>query len=312
LNSIGAALTDLGQPQRGIACLERSLELAREAGLAFDTIRAYDNLCQRLLWLGEFRRAADLVRDGLTFTDQGGWWLGTGVLLGHLAIVQMELGYWDQAHEAIDRAIRAGEIGWPIARLLAVPKKGELLLRQGRLDEALPLLEEILPAAETQGEFEVLGQLLPTLARVYLARGDVEHAVTVMDHCVALWWEIRPLVGSENMLGYGIEVYLQTGREETARELLRSLSTLTSDALTALSRAWLAEAQGLFAAHDGSHVAAAAQFEQAAGLWQELGCPFEVARAHRHRAESLLCDGDADARAEAELEAVAAIHLGVL
>ena len=71
--------------------------------------------------------------------------MGTGVLQSNLRFVQMEFGHWDRAHALLDQAIRAGELGFPVARLSAMPVKGELLLRQGRLDEAKQVLHHILP-----------------------------------------------------------------------------------------------------------------------------------------------------------------------
>jgi DNA-binding CsgD family transcriptional regulator len=70
--------------------------------------------------------------------------------------------------------------------------------------------------------------------------------------------------------------------------------------------AYLADAQELLAAHDGRHGEAAAQYQQAAALWQEVEAPYSEAHSRRLRAESLLQTGDPGHRAEAGNELAAA------
>ncbi|HEY3228385.1 MAG TPA: tetratricopeptide repeat protein, partial [Roseiflexaceae bacterium] len=199
LNNIGVSLVLLGEIQRGIDFLERSLELAKQVGASvFTTGRAYINLGAQLLLLGEFKRAAEVAREGIAFHHDLG--LDPDLEWRVLGSAELELGQWDRAHELLDRAIRAGELGIPTARLQALPIKAELLLRQGRLDEARRL-ESALSECEKLGDRTDFGSFASALARVHLALGDLDQAIVVMDRGVAACRAIGPLVGTEPTLG---------------------------------------------------------------------------------------------------------------
>lgn len=305
MNSIGVSLVVLGETKPGIEHLERSLELAKRAGLPLDAVRAYGNLALDWSLLGDFRRAAGLLREGISFAEQVGIELNRGWLLSTLGGVEMELGHWDQAQQLLDAAIKAGELGYKIARLFAAPKKGELLVRQGRPHEARQLLESILPECEKQGEFQILGELLRTMARAHLALGDVDAAIKATTGCFGAWRGEEPLLSDEDSLGSGIEVYLQAGQWQQARDLLESLSALAVRASTPPVLARLADAQGLFAIHGDNPRDAGGQFGRAAELWAQMELPYQEARSQRRWAESLLQTGDVDGREQARR------HLGM-
>ncbi len=201
--------------------------------------------------------------------------------------------------------IRAGELGYPTARLQALPSKAELLLRQGRLDEG-QRLESALSECEKLDDPTIFGSFASALARVHLALGDLDQAIVVMDRGVAACGAIGPLVGTEPTLGYGVEVYLRAGQEQSARELLDALATIAGRAASPFSLAHLADARGLFAAHENRHDDAADHFRQAAARWQAMEAPFEEALARRRLAERLLLAGDPSARDEATREVAAA------
>lgn len=306
LNNIGCALCQLGETTRGIAALEESLALAQRGGLVFDALRACLNLGDLFLLLGEFRRAQSVSEEGAALAERVGWQPHRGQLLDNLATAKMALGAWDPAHALLDRIIRSREIEAPVARLFAMRTKSELVLRQGRPEDARRLLEEILPLCETQGEFQILGRVLHTLACTFLALGDRDRAATVMDRCIALWGSVETLVGPQDLLGDSVEVYLAAGREHDARQQLENLSLLVERTATPLAQARIEDARGLVAAHDGRHREATGHFQRAITLWREMACPYEEAKSRQRRADSLLQSGDADAREEAGNELAAA------
>ena len=307
LNNIGDALADLGEAQRGLALLEQSLAVALDAGAVNHALRAYHNLATRLLSRGDLTRAAQLAQDGLALADRTGYELGARALLCNaLGEVAMLHGQWDRAHELVDQALDAGETGYPIARIFAAPVKGELLIRQGRPDEARTLLDAVLPVCERQGEFQTLGSVLLILARLHMACGQHEDAVAAMDRCIALWRGIGSIAWSSAVLGYAVEVYMAAGHGASAAELLLELTARVGQDATPMACARLAEAQGFVVAGAGEHGAAADHFAHAAALWAEMGVPLEESLARRRRVESLLSAGEADARATATRELAAA------
>lgn len=299
MNWVGCSLVELGEPGRGIESLERSLEMAKRSGMSSHAIRAYSNLGVMLCILGDFARAAEVLQGGSKFADEAGWESGRGKLTGNLGRAEMELGHWNRAHELFDWTIRSGDTGYTAARLFAIPWKGELLLRQGRPEEAKRLLESILSESERQGEFNNLQRLLRTMARVWLALGEPESAAAAMDSCIGLWKDIRPVRTDPNMLGYGIEAYLRTGCDEQARELLETLSGVAARGPTPLALARLEDSLGRMAAREGRHVEAADHFGRSIQLWREIRLPYDEARACSLRAESLLESGSRASREEA-------------
>ncbi len=306
LNNIGCALFQLGETAQGIASLERSLALAKSTDLTFDAIRACLNLGDVLNACGDFRRASDVLEEGVALAERAGWQPHAGQLLDGLAAAKMELGDWAQADALLDAIIRMSDKGTPIARLFATRTKADLLLRQGRLEDARRLLEEIQPLCETQGELQMLGRLLLTLACIDLARGDPEQAAAVMDRLIgiALSLGVGLLLGWHDMLGDAVAVYLAAGRDHAAQEQLANLSLLVGRAATPAAQARLEEARGLMAAHENRHGDAAKHFARALTLWSAMVCPYQVATSHRRRAESLLQGGGESAREEA-LQALA-------
>ena len=302
LNNVGCSLITLGDLQRGIMSLEQSLVLAQQCGLVHDIMRACNNLGTHLVVLGEFTRAAAVLQEGLTWVEQAGWEAHRCKLLTNLAVVEMERGNWARA-QALVRAVQDEVQAFPRARLLVASLYGELLLRTGGpLEEAGSFLEEVRSTAEQEEDVPVLRDTLPILARIYLALGCGDQAVQAMDRCVALWRTVEPLLGWEQTLGDGIVVYLRTGHAALAQELAAGLSALASRVDTTLSRAMVADAQGLISAYEGRHAEAAAQYQRASGLWQTLACPYQEAWARQRRAESLLQMRETTTRHEAERE----------
>ncbi|HEY3228764.1 MAG TPA: AAA family ATPase, partial [Roseiflexaceae bacterium] len=236
LINMGCSLIELGDIPRGLASLEASLELAKRdrATTRFTTDRVYVNFGYYLRLLGEFRRAIALLRERDAFNDAAG--IDCSLIWSELGHAELELGHWDQAHQALDRAI-ASE--FPIAHLQAAPGKGELLFRQGRLDEARRVLEPIMPLIEKTGDVPVIGEALSVLARIHLALGGVDQAVAIIDQYAAAWRAVGPLVSTASGLGYGVEVYLGVGRRDSARELLEALASIAGPAGGARSLACL-------------------------------------------------------------------------
>jgi ATP/maltotriose-dependent transcriptional regulator MalT len=297
LNNIGMSLVLLGETQRGLALLERALDLTKRlaASTWFTCMPMSSNLSFCLTWLGEFARAAAIAREGCEHAAEAGYNPGTERFV--LSIAELYLGHWDAADALFDRMRRYGE-PWPW--------EAELLRRRGRLEAARQMLEQSLPAINTLRIGYARGALRCALARTHLALGASEQAAAVMDGGIADWRTTGPLLGTEPLLGCGVEVYLAAGRAEHVCELLDALSTIAERAASLMSLACCDDAHGLFAAHSGRPAAAAEHFRQAAARWQAMAAPFEEAVARRRLAESLLLTSDPAARSEAQRELAAA------
>jgi DNA-binding CsgD family transcriptional regulator len=211
----------------------------------------------------------------------------------------MELGRWEQAHEALDRVFRASEMGHPYGRFEAAPIKAELLLRQGRCEQARQLLEAMLPEYEARNE---LFMVLPALAPVRLACGDHAGALSALDTTIAPVRGRAARLWGLGLLCRGIEVYRGLGREEQALALLPEFVALAESSESLVAPAMLADTEGYTEGTQGHHAAAAEQFQRAATAWQRIGTPYQEARSRRFRAVSLLRSGGRAMREEARGE----------
>jgi DNA-binding CsgD family transcriptional regulator len=223
---------------------------------------------------------------------------------GHLAYAEMELGHWQEAEAALTMALQAAADGHPFARRVAIPVRGELWLRQGRLQEALRVLEDSLP--EYQAGATLLWGVWPVLALVRLALGDHAGALAAADTAVQHWRERSSPAAHERVLACAVEVYLATGHADRARELLIELAGFADRAGSSAARAYRATAAGQIAAHEGRHIEAALEFQRAADIWQAQGATHLEAQARRMRAESLLRADDPGLRAAARDQLAAA------
>jgi ATP/maltotriose-dependent transcriptional regulator MalT len=302
LNNIGVSLIERGEAARGLACLERSLELAKQHGMLLDELRAYLNFSANLFGMGQFKRAAELLREATDRAQQVHVELYTAEMLAMLGQVEMRLGHWDRTRELFEWLSRHGaarqlndEECFPLIGELLM---GELLLRQGQLDEARRLLEGHLSSPERREDTHARQPLYASLVRVYLALGNIDQAVALLEQRLDHGGAKLHAKGQELLIA-GVEAYLQAGRADRARDLLTSLAALGGTGENSLIAAWLEDGRGLLAAHEGRHVDAAKHFQQARERWRAMEAPFEEARSCGRRAESLLRLGHSAARDEA-------------
>jgi hypothetical protein len=190
------------------------------------------------------------------------------------------------------------ELGWPLSEL------GRIRLRTGDIDGA----EEAFLAAHRVG-----WDPQPGFALVLLARGDVASASVSIREALE-----RPMrVPSKELppdtdlqraplLEAQVEIEIAAGAVERARaaaeELERVASRFQSKALVAtatLARARLRLAENV--ATDAERL-----FAEAARLWNEVGAPYEAARARIGLSEALRARGR-DHEADLELEAARTI-----
>ena len=112
-----------------------------------------------------------------------------------LARLMVELGDFGRAAQWLESAWRLEPEGHEAEkeRLTYNMNLGEVLLRQGRLDEAERVLEAGLDARRTLYGARHAGYAygLQALADVYLARSALEHALTAADRAVCVFWSAR-------------------------------------------------------------------------------------------------------------------------
>ena len=109
LNTLGAALAHLDEPELAVGFLEQALDIAAELGSAEDLRRAYYNLSSTLgLATHQVSRAAAVTLEGAARLDQLGDREGAVFLRAHGANFLTVSGAWDQAERLADEVLQSG------------------------------------------------------------------------------------------------------------------------------------------------------------------------------------------------------------
>jgi DNA-binding CsgD family transcriptional regulator/tetratricopeptide (TPR) repeat protein len=264
LNTIGTMALLSGAPE-GRRKLERSLELAEQAGLEEHVGRAFLNLGKANLRNRSYALTDPLLDAGLAYCTEHGLDLFRLYLLAYRARSELDRGRWAEAVESAELVLREPRTS-TLPRTLALVVLA--LVRARRGDPGYwPLLDEALGLAEGTGEPQRIAPVAAARAEVSWLEGEHHAVANATGTALALRGQ-DPWFSGE--LAYwrwraGIE-------EEVPPEA--------------------AEPYALQLAGD---------WERAAEVWTEIGCPYEAALA--------LADGDEAAlrRGLAELQRLGAV-----
>jgi DNA-binding CsgD family transcriptional regulator/tetratricopeptide (TPR) repeat protein len=242
LNNLGTIELLAGRSE-GRAALERSLELAEEAGLEEHIGRAYIHLG----WAANRIRAYELLpvlERGIVRCEELGLESWRLYLLAHRARADLDLGRWDAAAEGAGLVLRSAR-SVPLLGILTLSVLGLVHARRGEPESRLLLADA---AGLRTGQQE-----LQYLAPVAAARAE------------AAWLGGRPAEvdsATRDVLDFAIE---------------RDATWIVGEL------AWLRRLAGLPAPTDGSAGPYAAQLagdvRAAAAHWARLGCPYDSALA---------------------------------
>jgi DNA-binding CsgD family transcriptional regulator len=133
--------------ERGRPYLERSLALARQAGLQVRIASALTNLGSGLGEVYQYPLASRYLAEGIAFTTEHDLDSTRLYMLAWQALAHLHLGRWDEAAEAAATVLAHPTIAI-ISRIMALLARGRLRARRGDpgvwadLDEALALAEQ--------------------------------------------------------------------------------------------------------------------------------------------------------------------------
>ena len=251
--TIGTAwlLLDCG---RGCQYLEHCLGIARDAGLNTQVAYAYTNLGSGCGELYQFQRAERYLEEGLAYAAERDLDRSRLYMLAWQALTHLHLGRWRDAAE-VATAVLQSPSATVIARITALVALGRLHARRG--DPGVDVaLDEALDLATRTDTIQRLGP-------VYGARAEAawlahDHKQALQEACAA-----ADLAVSKQHPWFAGELAFwrwRAGDEVAIPE-------------------WMAKPFALQIAGD---------WQGAATAWEELGCPYEQARA--------LVDGDQEAQ----------------
>jgi predicted ATPase/DNA-binding CsgD family transcriptional regulator len=248
-NAVGSALLVSGDIDAGIARLERSRRLAEEHGYDRHLATALSNLGSALGELHQFRRARDYLLETVAYAvdhdiDANRVYGGSW-----LALCELHLGNWATAADLATAVLNEPNVA-AIARIMANLAIGRLRARRGD-PEVWDALDQALALAEPTATLQRLGPVRAARAEAAWLGGNRERCANEAGAAYGL------AIDHQHAWFVGELAYWQ----------------------------WKAGALG-----DPPKIAAAPYFlqmtgewEAAAAAWEELGCPYEAARA---RAES--------------------------
>jgi DNA-binding CsgD family transcriptional regulator len=245
LTTIGAAEFRTGSPV-GREKLERSLEMARRAGLDDHAGRVFLNLSWLDVRQRHFGGAEARIAVGLEFCRERGLDYWSLALIGARAWAQLARGHWPDAAESAQTVVGHPR-GSRVSRGLGLSAQGLLRARRGEEGAWAPL-DAALDLAEPTGELQQIAPVAVARAETAWLEGRPEAAAALTERTLALAlekdadWEIGELALWSRRLGGPKEMALPAAAPPLALEL------------------------------DGD-------WDAAARAWTELGCPYEAALA---------------------------------
>jgi DNA-binding NarL/FixJ family response regulator len=253
--------------------------------IACERVRDLDRAAQ---WCDEIRRFCERWRFNSVFA----------LCRTEYAAVLTARGLWVDAERELQHAIPQLSVSRPALRREAVVRLAALRRRQGRLDEATALLQEVEghPLAQLEG------------AALAFDRGDSAGAVRATERFLRHVAE-----GSEPERAAGLELLVRAqvalAQREAAADSLARLEAAAGAQGTAPMRAMAAAARGVFFATNGDHAAAVIALEESVEDFARSGAPFEAARVRIDLAHALRAHGDTPGAAREAKAAKEALHL---
>ncbi len=189
----------------------------------------------------------------------------TGLCLVHRAEILQLQGSWQ---DALEEARRAGE------RLASnQPAAGRARYCEGEIHR---LRGELARAEAAYAEASRLGwDSQPGLALLRLAQGDGDAAAAAIRRALS---EAREPSVRAALLPAGVEILLAVGDCDQARRASHELAQI-AEGRTGLLAALSAQAEAALALADGDDAAALELARHACRAWQQLGAPYDTARA---------------------------------
>ncbi len=285
----GYALVSSGEWSAGLALIDEATAgaLAGDTGLrsASDVYCLTIAACRAF---GDFRRAGEWTERADRWMSQhslGGY---SGVCRVHRAELKRLRGDWDAAEaEALDACAELERYQMFDAVGRAHYEVGEVRLHMGDQEGA-----EV--AFNKAYEFGTDPQ--PGMALLMLARGHADEAARALERSLAATGDGQhtDVLTRSLLLPAQVEVALARDDVSTARSAIEELEALAIKFERPAFEAMASTARGLLALHERDHASAMGQLESAWRSWNQIGFPYEAARARTALGQAHLAAGDVD------------------
>lgn len=244
LNNVGTAKLNL-RDESGRWDLERSLSLAKSAGLDDHAARAYTNLSTTAARHRDFTRARAMLSEGIAWCEDRDLDSYVRYMTAFRAETSVALGDWQAASEDAEAIVNDSWVA-PVTRIQALVVLATIRARRGD-PGVMPPLDDAIRLALPTGELQRIGPVVAVRAEAAWLRDELPHEA---DH-LARTYALAVGRGSPWLKGELAFWHWRAG----------GTVDLSAD---------FAEPYAL---------QIAGEWEQAAAAWEALGCPYEQASA---------------------------------
>jgi len=228
--------------------LERSIALAERAGVEDHVADALFGLAAATAYHRSYELADGHFEAGLAYCREHGNDLMQLYFLAHRARAELERGHWSQAAESA-RFVLGERAVSTLPRTLALVVLGLVRARRGDPD-VQPLVDQARALADPTGELPRIAPVAAARAEAAWLQGDFGAVPEVTDAALELAVQMR----SARVLGELRIWRRRAGIQESVEPFVE----------------------------EPYAVELAGEWERAAALWAELGCPYEAALALAH------------------------------
>jgi class 3 adenylate cyclase/tetratricopeptide (TPR) repeat protein len=276
----------MGDPDGAMAAGQQALELSAALGDSALQGQAFYFLGQTYFAIGDFGRAAELLRRNVEATDRESATSGTDVRIGSRARLARTLGALGafaegrrHGEEALRLATREGRGQTPI---IVHGCLGELYLAQGDLEHAIRVLEQGLALCRASGDRDWLRVIAAGLGYTYALQGRLAEGRALLEEAINESLRTGALQGLASRVAWLSEVWRLAGRGEEAWQYAHQALDLARQQKARGNEAPALHQLGTIHAHADSPDTAQAEvhYRQALTLAEELGMRPLVAHCH--------------------------------
>jgi eukaryotic-like serine/threonine-protein kinase len=282
LNNIGSARCHVHayDQQRGLKMLQESLQKSLTNGLPHDVGRAYLNLGEMLVSLGQSLKAARVFEDAYSYFKRIHARAYEELFLIKGVELAWQMGRWS---ESLERWSLYNELTQGVFALWIRTCSARINNDLGHAGAACQELEANLPQALRSDEAQTTVPYLAQLARSYAVLGETIKAVGIMRECLErldkdpyFFW------GLEKPILFACQWYSERTEPEFGEEAcacLARLERISQQMQTPSTIASLAEGRGSVYLAQADYQQAVEQLQAAVGGWVTLDQPLDLARA---------------------------------
>jgi tetratricopeptide (TPR) repeat protein len=220
LAQMAFVLWTTGDYDGAMAAGRQALALAAALGDSALQMQASDSLGQTYYAIGDFGQAAELLRRNVEATGKESGTPRTGVRIGSqvwLVLTLSHLGAFAEGRRHGEEALRLAMLeGRGITPIVAHSYLGELYLAQGDLEHAIRVLEQGLALGRASGSQNNVRVIAASLGYAYALRGRLAEGRVLLEEAISVAIRIGALSSHARRVTWLSEVCRLAGRGEEA------------------------------------------------------------------------------------------------